>query len=293
MKNFRSHFRFNKQERSGIYYLLLIIIVLQAVYFVVVMIKPPVTPGFEVDMEMQGLIDELKDRHAAGDTLRLYPFNPNYISDFKGYSLGMSAEEIDRLHQYRGQRKFVNSALEFQQVTLLSDSLLAVIAPFFRFPEWVREREATHSQAASLKVPETVGLKERIKIDLNTATLEELKEVQGIGDKLAARIIKFRTALGGFLVADQLYDVYGLPPDVTAKALQKFEVRVPPEIARVNLNTSSAAELARILYINDALANSIVAHREVIGGYKTFDELGNIADFPIEKIDRITLYLRL
>ena len=36
----------------------------------------------------------------------IYPFNPNFISDYKGYKLGMSIQEIDRLHQYRAQNKY-------------------------------------------------------------------------------------------------------------------------------------------------------------------------------------------
>jgi hypothetical protein len=53
----------------------------------------------------------------------LYPFNPNFITDFKGYKLGMSVQEIDLL-EYRKGNKYVNSPKEFQAVTQVSDSLL-------------------------------------------------------------------------------------------------------------------------------------------------------------------------
>lgn len=285
---------FNKQDRSGIFYLLLIIIILQIGYFILVLSRGPfVRQDLLLDSETQLQIDALKAPQAARDTVRFYPFNPNYISDFKGYTLGMSTREIDRLHQFRQRDKFVNSALEFQQVTQVSDSLLAVIAPFFRFPEWVREKKASLPQAMSFQIHEKGRANDRITGDLNSATLEELKKVRGIGDKLGARILKFRKALGGFLVAEQLYDVYGLPPEVAAEAIQNFDVRVPPDIPRVNLNTASDADLAGILYINSELASNIIAYREEVGRFTTFDDLRNIPGFPIEKIDRITLYLSL
>ena len=44
-------------------------------------------------------------------------------------SLGMSTEEIDRLHTFRSKNKWVNSEKEFQRVTKISDSLLKKIAP--------------------------------------------------------------------------------------------------------------------------------------------------------------------
>jgi hypothetical protein len=54
----------------------------------------------------QNEIDSLKlNRATKKDTI--YPFNPNFITDYKGYKLGMSVQEIDRLHQYRAQNKYV------------------------------------------------------------------------------------------------------------------------------------------------------------------------------------------
>ena len=38
-------------------------------------------------------------------------FNPNYISDYKGYELGMSLAELDRLHKFRASGNYIYSAL--------------------------------------------------------------------------------------------------------------------------------------------------------------------------------------
>jgi hypothetical protein len=45
----------------------------------------------------------------------------------------MSVQEIDRLVKYRKGNKYVNSPKEFQAVTQVSDSLLNVITPYFKF----------------------------------------------------------------------------------------------------------------------------------------------------------------
>jgi hypothetical protein len=44
---------------------------------------------------MQSKIDSIKDQ-SQNTLLKVYPFNPNFITDFKGYKLGMSVQEIDR-----------------------------------------------------------------------------------------------------------------------------------------------------------------------------------------------------
>jgi len=46
----------------------------------------------------------------------IYPFNPNFITDY-GYKLGMTSEEINRLLNYRATNKWINSAEEFQKFT--------------------------------------------------------------------------------------------------------------------------------------------------------------------------------
>ena len=88
-------------------------------------------------------LDSLRAIEIENRKPKTYPFNPNYITDYKGERLGMSLIEIDRLLAFRKQNKFINSKYEFQQVTKVSDTLLNKIAPYFKFPDWVvKEKHA-------------------------------------------------------------------------------------------------------------------------------------------------------
>ena len=129
--------------------------------------------------------------------------------------------------------------------------------------------------------------------DLNTATAEELKSINGIGEKLSARIIKFRDRLGGFLIDEQLYDVYYLEPEVAKRVLVKFKVFNKPTIEKINVNSASANEIASLTYIKYDVAREIVSYRESNGRFLSLNELENIEGFPANKIDRIALYLSL
>lgn len=294
-ENIISHFKFNKQERSGIFFLLFIIVFLQVGYYIYGFFNLEKTAEeLSIDRETQTQIELLKQNASRKDTLRLYPFNPNFISDYKGYTLGMSVDEIDRLQAFRGQNKYVNSAQEFQKVTLVSDSLLQTISPYFKFPAWTSARNETSSTSSNLINPDDQPTERLAAIkDLNAASEEDLMAIYGIGKVLAERIIKFRDRLGGFLVASQLYDVYGLEADVAERILQKFEVLAVPQINKININTASVAEMVKLVYLRYAVAQEIVAYREKNGGIGSFDELKQIEGFPSDKIDRITLYLSL
>ncbi len=296
MNKFKSHFKFNKQERSGIFFLLAIIVLLQLVYAFSTSIfqeSTSVANKIELDGVAQEQINILKEKALENDSLKIYPFNPNYITDYRGYKLGMSTQEIDRLHLYRSSNKFVNSAEEFQNVTLISDSLLRKIAPYFKFPEWVKSTNSQKSiEANVVKFNKKPIVTNTVK-DLNTASAQDLKVIYGIGEKLATRIIKFRDRLGGFLIEDQLYDVYGLKPEVAQKVLMKFKVQTKPEIVKINVNTANASEISKLVYLNYQVSSNIVAYRKQVGEIKSIDELKKIEGFPSDKINRITLYLTL
>ena len=292
MKNLKSHFKFNKQERSGIFFLILFLIIIQVGYVVYDSYQINEKYPLNIDSNFQVRIDSLKNVALKNDTVKVYPFNPNYISDFKGYTLGMSTDEIDKLHHFRKTNKFVNSAEEFQDVTNISDSLLQVISPFFKFPEWTTKQEYKPSKVSSKKNvnPTTENV---IFKDLNTTTAEELRVVNGVGEKLSARIIKFRKRLGGFLVDDQLFEVYYLDEEVARRILKKFKVISKPNIVKININTATAYELSKLIYIQKEVAERIVNYRNLNGSIKSLNELLKIEEFPEERIDRFDLYLSL
>ncbi|MFD2516677.1 ComEA family DNA-binding protein [Salinimicrobium flavum] len=287
MKNWRSHFVLNRSQQNGIFLLVLVIILLQLVYF----FYPFSSRGAgnedqqQLVVELQRKLDSLKLVASEKDTVVTAPFNPNFISDYKGYTLGMTVDEIDRLHAYRANGSWINSAEDFRKVTGVSDSLLEVISPHFKFPEW---RETNLKKEMGQKtISEAV-----IKQDLNAATAEDLQRVYGIGEKLSERIVKYRESLGGFRHAIQLKDVYGLSPEVIDRVLKGFEVK-ESNLEKQDINSVTILQLSELPYFNYELARVVIKYRERKGEIQSFEELGQIKEFPVEKIDRIKLYLAI
>ncbi|MBN4058034.1 helix-hairpin-helix domain-containing protein [Olleya sp. AH-315-K02] len=287
----QSHFTFTKKQRSGIFLLLLIILVFQGIYFFVDFFSKDVLVDQKELQLFQKEIDSLRLVEIENRKPIIYPFNPNYITDYKGYTLGMSIEEIDRLHKFRETNKWINFTKEFQNVTKVSDSLLNAISPYFKFPDWVTNPKPkstfTFQNNNSPKSYEE-------KTDLNTATISQLRKVNGIGEKLSERIINYRNKFDGGFIADvQIQDVYGLTPEVIERVLNQFTVKTPRQIVKFNLDTVTRDELVTIQYIDYELAYEIVEQRTLREGYNSLNELSKVKGFPINKIEIIKLYLTL
>lgn len=286
----KSHFTFTRGQRNGIFLLLVIIIALQCIYLFVDFPSKKLTINNEELNKFQKEIDSLKLVEAEANEPKIYPFNPNYITDYKGYTLGMSAEEIDRLLKFREQDKWINSTSQFHQVTKVSDSLLNVISPFFKFPEWVTNPKPKTNYTFQNNSPKTFAQ----KTDLNTATVSQLQRVSGIGEKLSDRIIKFRNKFKGGFIADlQLQDVYGISPEVLERLLNEFTVKTPRQLDKINLNSATIDQLVTIQHIDYELAYEIINQRTLRDGYKSLDELLKVKGFPVDKIEIIKLYLML
>ncbi len=226
------------------------------------------------------------------EPILIKPFNPNFISDFKGYILGMSPTEIDRLHSFRETGEYLNSKEDFQRVTQVSDSLLAAIDPYFKFPQWKTQTKRSAKKVNQSDADPDVVVS-TVRLDLNHAKAEDLIRIRGVGKVLSERILKFRDALGGFLSDEQLNDVYGLDREVVQRILREFTVVSAPEIQPIDIHEASTDELARLVYISNQLAHRIVRFRDSVGELKSLEELTKIQDFPSDRFNRIKLYLTL
>ncbi|QJP35867.1 competence protein ComEA [Nonlabens sp. Ci31] len=218
----------------------------------------------------------------------IYPFNPNYITDYRGYKLGLSVEELDRLHRFRESGKFINSKKDFQQVTHVSSQWLDSIAPYFKFPDWVTNPKSSYTNNYT-------KLKDRkvVAKDINVASREELKKVYGIGPALSNRIIQERERLKGFVDISQVTAVYGLTDSTMMQLKKLFYVAPRLDFSKIALNTATEEELLSIPYFDDYLVEKLVEQRTLRDGFKSWDKVMLTSRFPQEKLALIQLYLSL
>ena len=292
-KTIQTYFKFTKEQHTGIFFLFLIIVILQLVYFFVDFSSVSKEyPEKQKWLSLQSEMDSLK-MDAKNSKPKIYLFNPNFISDYKGYRLGMSVQEIDRLLAFRKENKYLNSAKEFQNVTKVSDSLLNVMAPYFKFPDWVnnKKQNAKFKEYTSYQNQAFAKKEKIVFIDINEATKEDLVKIYGIGDAISIRILKQKELLGGFVSMEQMKEVWGLSPEVIENLNTHFKVLALPRFKKIEINNASLKELSQFHYFRYSLAKEIVTYRSMNGNIKNTEDLTKIKGFPVDKANLIGLYL--
>lgn len=288
--------KFSKGHYFGIAILLILIGMMQLYYYW----SNNQSTSNDVDLSkedkkwllQQNGIDSLKEvtqEYAA----KIYPFNPNFISDYKGYKLGMTVEQIDKLHNLRKQNKYVNSNAEFQKLTGVSNDWMKKYAIYFKFPEWVTNKSANKFQSNFENKFQKYEKKETkiVVQDINTANQVELEKVYMIGEKLALKIIAEREKFGGFADMEQISFIWGISLEAIADLNKRFQIKSTGNLKKIKINELPIKELQQFPYFNYYIAKNIVTYRSMNGEIKNIEDLTNVKQFPVEKLKIIAVYL--
>lgn len=146
---------------------------------------------------------------------------------------------------------------------------------------------------------ETTTTAVNLLVNLNTATVEELMQIDGIGEKTAQKIINYRTEIGRYTFIEQLLDVEG----VGEKKLESWKPYLTlgsdatatqtTAMPKININTATKQELMRISGIGEQTALKIIAYREEIGGFTHLEQLLDIEGIGENKFNAWKDYLTI
>lgn len=215
---------------------------------------------------------------------------PEALSSLDWQRLGLSAKQASSLLRYRDKYGF-HSLEQMQRIRVLPAALLTLIADSLVFDEQKTTAEIKNIQPQE-KENSTVKHEKKIqKLDLNTATIEMLVALPGIGPYTAEKIITYRARLGGFLNVDQLFEIKGLQPEIIEATEQYFEIK--REVERLALNTVTYETLKQHPYLTWNQANSIIKMRNQKGGFKELEELRESVLIDAETYKKLLPYVSL
>lgn len=179
-----------------------------------------------------------------------------------------------KLADNSSEKQHKNSTQKYQSSITEKDSL-----EIAQYNEDFRKRQKELSS----------GIKDNLKVDINSCDTLQLIALKGIGAKTARRIIEYRDKLGGYHHEQQFLEVYGINAHRMLKFRDNIIYKTP--IRKINVNLASKKELVKHPYINWTTADVIVNYRSHHGHYQEPKDLLKTRVVKKSWVKEITPYL--
>lgn len=208
-------------------------------------------------------------------------FDPNSYTSEDWMKLGMSQKQADIIIKF-GKRGFYEDA-DLKKVFVISDQFFDLIKDSLFYPA-----KPTYDKFEK----KTYEPKAIARIELNTASEEELMTIKGIGAFFAKNIVKRRNELGGFRNENQLLEIWKFDQEKLDGILPFIKID-PALVKQININTATAEDLKKHPYFTWNIANSVVKLRAQIGSYKKLEDLKKSVLVTDEFYEKVKPYLTI
>ncbi len=233
--------------------------------------------------------------------IETFDFDPNTADSTTLLRLGFPPYMVRNIYKYRAKGGRYHEPDDLRRVYGMTNEMWDRLAPHVHIdrkyqyvepaprayeeqPRQLSVREELAEYRDTVRYP--VKLREGGVVSVNAADTNALKKIPGIGSYYARQIVRYRDQLGGFVSADQLQEIEGMPEDVAQW------IRVDTTgIRRIDVNHATKNQLVRHPYLRVYRARAIWDRRNNYGPLHSIDDLRSMSDFSEADISRLKPYL--
>ena len=281
-KPFLKWFGYSRRERRSTFILLIVLLIVIAIRYLV--------PSKDLEIEDLSALLASTEREEDSildfntDTSRFFHFDPNLASYDTLTILGLSEKQARTLISYRNKGGRFRQPSDIKKIYGIDEPTSAKLIPYINIEKDLKKVQYLHINSMDYqKKPE--------RIDLNRADSAELDSLPGLGPVLSSRIIKYRKLLGGFISAEQLKEVYGMP-EATYNFLSARVFADSSGITGIDINNAGFKELSRHPYLERYDIQSVLKYKELKGRISNITELVDNKVLTADKAKKISPYLK-
>ena len=252
----RNYFNFSKSQKIGVLALAVIIIIQ-----IVILNKNNglgIPDPFLVNKSQYQQIENSNDYYKKYNNKKkpkhkLTNFDPNSYTNKQWEGIGFSEKQSKIIVNYKNKIGGFKKSADLEKVFVINEKKYQELKPFIQIIETNIPKKDIEKYTVKEKIP-------LVSVELNSATIQSLTTVKGIGEFTAKGILKRRQQIGGFHSNYQLKEVYGIENDNYERIITQITID-KSNIIKVNVNQLSIFELKKHPYISWNTAESIINNR--------------------------------
>jgi len=299
----KEFFNFNATERNGILVLIFLIVIVAFIPKIYRFFSEPEESDFSLfqkeiesfeknlsaddlaEVEKQEITNTNHAKVTEKQEIRFFPFDPNHLPEQKWQQLGLKDWQVRIIKKYESKGGKFRSKEDLKKIYGITPAQYESLESYIVIHEGTAKPEPVSATAYQ-------SSRKSIKVDINIADTMTLQELRGIGPAFARRIARYREMLGGFYFTGQLLEVYGF--DQKKYELIASDCLLGEGVFRkINLNTTTTAELKKHPYLDYYIAKAIVDRRIAKGNYSSVTQLKEISLISDELYEKISHYCRV
>jgi len=300
--SFRELFTFTSGEKKGLLILTGIIVLLLLILLLLPFIlregkgsdsewiKEMSRLDLKINESTVPISDSIAEEDEVNPGRELFEFDPNLATEQNFKALGLTSWQIKIIDKFRKKGGRFRTKEDFGKIYSIGRAQLEILEPYIHIQSNLstEKNDSARLNYISDKVKNDAG---NFMIEINSCDSNDLYKLNGIGKILAARIIKYRDRLGGFVRLDQLLEIYGLRTETFSGLL--IHLRIDTTLVRkLKLNSMEYRQLKQHPYLTPFQAKSIIKYRE-LKGFKGLEDLEKYKLLMKEDLEKIRPYLSL
>lgn len=300
VKKLLNYIEISNFERGGLFVLLFLLVIVTGYYY----LRNSSTPAsYNIDhtalASFRSQVDsafasrqypnkkyENKKYKKSNPTYALQMFDPNNDTEDQLIAKGVPSYAARGIVRFRGAGGSFKHKQEVKKIYAIDEEMYSLLEPFISIAE-IFPKEVELIDTTSKKKER----KEFVPININTATIEQLVDLPGIGDFYAKQIIEYRDKLGGYRNKSQLLEVYRMRAETVEQIGDMFVY--DKEVRQIQVNSATFKELLAHPYLGYNQVKSIVNYREQHGPFKDIDAIAKLHIFKGKDVSGILPYLDL
>ncbi len=202
-------------------------------------------------------------------------FDPNQLDYDQALAMGLPEKLCQTLDRYLSKNGKFYKTEDLKKIYGMTDEFYNQMEAYIAIPKKEKPKPPP---------------KEKIILPLNTASTDELQQIDGVGEYFASAIVKYRNLLGGYSHIDQLLEVYHMDEERLAPLRPYLSINTD-NIRKINLNTAKEKDLTQHPYMDYKTAKHIIKLRRQHGPFTDLEPLRNTPVIDSVLFEQIAPYL--